>query len=178
MLDLPRHGVPVGSLSHSLLPAKPEQRWKQDGNLCGGPTHIYRSCIAPQSPENFLHIIVSILRRPSCCTREKVLGLLAMSSLLLNLAVASLVASFTAAASNGDFNILSFNVAGLPSILNDNDVPGDKATNAGTIGTLFTKYDYDVIHVQEGTNQILQAFGLNADDHVRLCIPCRHLRYG
>jgi hypothetical protein len=44
---------------------------------------------------------------------------------------------------------LSFNVAGLPAILNDNAVPGDKATNAGTIGSLFAKYDYDVIHVQE-----------------------------
>ncbi|TVY12809.1 Sphingomyelinase, partial [Lachnellula arida] len=74
---------------------------------------------------------------------------LAMASLLLSLAVASLMTSFAAAVSNGDFNILSFNVAGLPSILNDNAVPGNKATNAGTIGTLFAKYDYDVINVQE-----------------------------
>jgi hypothetical protein len=48
-----------------------------------------------------------------------------------------------------EFNILSFSVAGLPAILNDNNVLGDKATNSGTIGTLFAEYDYDVIHVQE-----------------------------
>lgn len=65
------------------------------------------------------------------------------------LSLAALAHSIAAAATSGDFNILSFNVAGLPSILNDNDVPGDKATNAGTIGTYFAKYDYDVIHVQE-----------------------------
>jgi hypothetical protein len=33
--------------------------------------------------------------------------------------------------------------------LNDNDVSGDKATNARTIETYFAEYDYDVIHVQE-----------------------------
>jgi hypothetical protein len=63
--------------------------------------------------------------------------------------LAALASSVAAAATSGEFNVLSFNVAGLPSILNDNSVPGDKATNAGTIGTLFAKYDYDVIHVQE-----------------------------
>jgi hypothetical protein len=66
-----------------------------------------------------------------------------------SLSLAALASSVVAAATSGDFNVLSFNVAGLPSILNDNSVPGDKATNAGTIGTLFAEYDYDVIHVQE-----------------------------
>jgi hypothetical protein len=64
---------------------------------------------------------------------------------------ATLASSVSAAATSGDFNILAFNVAGLPAILNSNDVPGDKAINAGAIGTLFAKYDYDVIHVQEDT---------------------------
>jgi hypothetical protein len=64
-------------------------------------------------------------------------------------AAATLASSVSATATRGEFNILSFNVAGLPAILNDNDVPGDKATNAGTIGTLFAEYDYDLIHVQE-----------------------------
>jgi hypothetical protein len=64
-------------------------------------------------------------------------------------AAATLGSSASAIATSGDFNILSFNVAGLPAIFNDNEVPGDKATNAGTIGTLFAEYDYDVIHVQE-----------------------------
>jgi hypothetical protein len=72
-------------------------------------------------------------------------------ALLFSLAAvaATLSSSVSAAATSGDLNILSFNVAGLPAILNDNAVPGDKATNAGTIGSLFAKYDYDVIHVQE-----------------------------
>lgn len=54
-----------------------------------------------------------------------------------------------AAATSGSFDILTMNVAGLPSILQSNDVPGDKATNAGTIGSDFAKYGYDVINVQE-----------------------------
>jgi hypothetical protein len=53
------------------------------------------------------------------------------------------------AATSGNFNVLSMNVAGLPAILNGNDVPGDKATNAATIGSKFAEYGYDVIHVQE-----------------------------
>jgi hypothetical protein len=74
-----------------------------------------------------------------------------MARLLFSLAAAAAtLASFVSAiATSGDFNILSFNVAGLPAILNDNDVPGDKAMNAGTIGTYFAEYGYDVIHVQE-----------------------------
>ncbi len=65
-------------------------------------------------------------------------------------AAVGLFSSVSAAATSGDFNVLSMNVAGLPAILQGNDVPGDKATNAGTIGTLFAKYDYDIIHAQEG----------------------------
>lgn len=75
-----------------------------------------------------------------------------MARLTLKIAAtaASLISSASAAATSGDFNVLSMNVAGLPEILQSNDVPGDKATNAGTIGTLFAKYDYDIIHAQEG----------------------------
>ncbi|PMD65507.1 endonuclease exonuclease phosphatase family protein [Hyaloscypha bicolor E] len=53
-------------------------------------------------------------------------------ALLFSLAAvaATLSSSVSAAATSGDLNILSFNVAGLPAILNDNAVPGDKATNA------------------------------------------------
>lgn len=53
------------------------------------------------------------------------------------------------AASSGQFNVLSFNVAGLPEIFNSNEVPGDKSTNSEQIGTKFAEYGYDVIHVQE-----------------------------
>lgn len=53
------------------------------------------------------------------------------------------------AATAGNFNVLSFNVAGLPEILNGNDVPGDKTTNTEAIGAKFAEYGYDMIHVQE-----------------------------
>lgn len=65
-------------------------------------------------------------------------------------AAASLASTVSTAATTGSFNVLTMNVAGLPAIFNGNDVTGDKATNAGTIGTFFAEYDYDVIHVQEG----------------------------
>src|SRR3954463_929398 len=45
-------------------------------------------------------------------------------------AAASLVSSVSAAATSGDFNVLTMNVAGLPAIFNGNDVPGDKTTNS------------------------------------------------
>lgn len=65
--------------------------------------------------------------------------------------LASALPALTLAAS-GTFNILSFNVAGLPAILNSNDVPGDKTTNTAAIGKDFAKYGFDVIHVQEDFN--------------------------
>ncbi|KAL6410692.1 endonuclease/Exonuclease/phosphatase [Ilyonectria robusta] len=64
---------------------------------------------------------------------------------------AALVAGATAATS-GDLTVLSMNVAGLPPILNGNDVPGDKTTNSLLIGTYFAKYGYDIINVQEDFN--------------------------
>lgn len=69
----------------------------------------------------------------------------------LAVVVAGLLSRGLAAAADttGQFNILSFNVAGLPEIFNDNEVPGDKTTNARTIGSMFAEYGYDVIHVQE-----------------------------
>ncbi|EPE25404.1 DNase I-like protein [Glarea lozoyensis ATCC 20868] len=72
-----------------------------------------------------------------------------MVHLNLGLTALAFVSVCSAIATGGDFNILSFNVAGLPAILNGNEVSGDKATNAGTIGKLFSKYDYDVINMQE-----------------------------
>ena len=53
------------------------------------------------------------------------------------------------AATTGQFNVLSFNVAGLPEILNGNDVPRDKTTNSEAIGARFAQYGHDVIHLQE-----------------------------
>ncbi|KAH9942493.1 Endonuclease/exonuclease/phosphatase [Epithele typhae] len=67
------------------------------------------------------------------------------------------------ATTSGEFNILAMNVAGLPEILNGNEVPGDKTTNAGIIGSRFAEYDYDVIHVQEDFNY--HAYIYATDDH-------------
>jgi hypothetical protein len=58
-------------------------------------------------------------------------------------------ASAHATTTSGQFTALSFNVAGLPSILQSNDVNGSKTENAGEIGTYFAKYGYDIIHMQE-----------------------------
>lgn len=66
--------------------------------------------------------------------------------------VAITPAAIAASASSDDFTILSFNVAGLPQILQSNDVPGDKTTNTATIGQDFAKYNFSVIHVQEDFN--------------------------
>ncbi|KAL3496528.1 Endonuclease/exonuclease/phosphatase [Aspergillus germanicus] len=56
------------------------------------------------------------------------------------------------AALSGTFSVLSFNVAGLPEIINGNDVPGDKTTNTEIIGERFVEYGYDIIQVQEDFN--------------------------
>ena len=53
------------------------------------------------------------------------------------------------ASTEGKFNVLTMNVAGLPEILNGNEVPGDKKVNSGIIGSKFAEYGYDIIHVQE-----------------------------
>jgi hypothetical protein len=70
---------------------------------------------------------------------------------------------YGAPASSGEFTVLSFNVAGLPEILNNNDVPGDKTTNTASIGTDFAAYDFDVIHVQEDFNYHATLY--EYDDH-------------
>lgn len=71
-----------------------------------------------------------------------ILPLLALSASIHN----------TWAQSTGKFDTLTFNVEGLPAILNGNDVPGDKTTNTARIGTLFARYNFSLIHVQEDFN--------------------------
>ncbi|TDZ53831.1 Sphingomyelinase [Colletotrichum trifolii] len=71
----------------------------------------------------------------------------------LNLLVGGLLSGKTALAqTGGDISILAMNVAGLPELIQSNDVPGDKTVNAKTIGSLFKKYNYDIINVQEDFN--------------------------
>lgn len=52
----------------------------------------------------------------------------------------------------GTFNVITFNVAGLPEIINGNEIPGDKTQNTARIGQLLTQYDIDLVHVQEDFN--------------------------
>jgi len=64
------------------------------------------------------------------------------------LSALTLASTASAAVLSGNFTALTFNVAGLPQILQSNDVKGDKAANAGQIGTYFAKYGYDIINMQ------------------------------
>lgn len=75
-------------------------------------------------------------------------------------------------ATSGRFNVLSFNIAGLPQALNSNGVKGDKGTNAETIGSRFAQYDYDVIQVQE----VCSCYGFHSrrdTDHFRILTTTR-----
>jgi len=56
------------------------------------------------------------------------------------------------AQTSGTFNVLTFNVAGLPPLFNGNEIPGDKTTNTARIGQLFTQYNQSIINVQEDFN--------------------------
>jgi hypothetical protein len=73
-----------------------------------------------------------------------------MKNPILTIALATRLA--LAAPTTGKFTALSYNVAGLPQILQGNDVPGDKTDNSKQIGAYFAKYDYDLIHIQEDFN--------------------------
>ncbi|KKA29457.1 hypothetical protein TD95_003107 [Thielaviopsis punctulata] len=67
-------------------------------------------------------------------------------------ALAALNAPALVHAASGALTVLTMNVAGLPAILQDNGVPGDKTANSERIGSLFAQYGYDVINVQEDFN--------------------------
>ncbi|RGP76733.1 endonuclease exonuclease phosphatase family [Fusarium longipes] len=63
----------------------------------------------------------------------------------------------------GKFNFLTYNVAGLPEIINGNDVPGDKKTNSNLIGTVLATQAYDIVHMQEDFNY--HAYIYATDNH-------------
>jgi hypothetical protein len=63
--------------------------------------------------------------------------------------LSAFIPALASAASSGKFTALTFNVAGLPQILQSNDVNGSKTENAQEIGTYFSKYGYDIINLQE-----------------------------
>ncbi|BAV07832.1 jacalin-like lectin [Filimonas lacunae] len=61
---------------------------------------------------------------------------------------AGLSAARTINATNGNFNVLTYNVAGLPQILSSASTPRDSSTSQ--IGRLIN--NYDIVHVQEDFN--------------------------
>lgn len=75
-----------------------------------------------------------------------------ISTLLKAASSALLLSRAVHAATSGSLSVLSLNVAGLPAFLQDNDETGDKTTNTELIGTYFSEYDFDLIHVQEDFN--------------------------
>ncbi|KAJ5580521.1 hypothetical protein N7450_006822 [Penicillium hetheringtonii] len=79
------------------------------------------------------------------------------------IASSALFSAGVQAVTSGAFTALSFNVAGLPAILQSNDVEGDKADNAGQIGSYFAEYGYDIINMQEDFNY--HAYIYATDDH-------------
>ncbi|KAF4120597.1 Endonuclease/Exonuclease/phosphatase family [Geosmithia morbida] len=83
-------------------------------------------------------------------------------AILRYLPAASLLAGI-ARASSGTFDFLTLNVAGLPEILNSNEVPGDKEDNAGYIGTHLAEGGFDVVHMQEDFNY--HAYIYRTDNH-------------
>ncbi|KAF4449865.1 endonuclease exonuclease phosphatase family [Fusarium albosuccineum] len=79
------------------------------------------------------------------------------------LAVALCLSGLSSGQATGKFNFLTYNVAGLPAILNPNGVPGDKGTNANTIGSHLAEQAYDVVHMQEDFNY--HAYIYETDNH-------------
>jgi hypothetical protein len=75
-----------------------------------------------------------------------------MPSIFSKIALALPLFQVTLAQTSGAFNTITFNVAGLPSIINGNDVPGDKNTNTARIGQLLTQYNISLVNVQEDFN--------------------------
>ena len=67
------------------------------------------------------------------------------ASLLLSLPFVGIALAQT----SGKFTTITFNVAGLPPVLNGNEIPGDKTTNTARIGELLTQYNISLVHVQE-----------------------------
>jgi hypothetical protein len=81
--------------------------------------------------------------------------MVALSSLAVEVLALGSILFQRGGAASGTFDLLTYNIAGLPQVLTDNGVSGDKATNAGTIGSKFAQYDYDVIHVQEARDDVV-----------------------
>lgn len=72
-----------------------------------------------------------------------------MLSMQTSLAATALLLARLSLAQSLTFDFLTYNVAGLPAIINDNEVPGDKGEVANIIGSKLAEGAFDVVHLQE-----------------------------
>jgi hypothetical protein len=79
------------------------------------------------------------------------------------LGLVTILPGLAVAQNSGKFNVLTYNVAGLPAFLNNNEVPGDKATNSRLIGAALGREGHDIVHVQEDFNY--HAYIYETDTH-------------
>lgn len=79
-----------------------------------------------------------------------------------------MVAAASAQITSGTFSALTFNVAGIASLLQGNNV-GDQSNIARKIGSLFAKKKFDIIHLQEVNMHFLYQ-ALSADITTRTSI--------
>lgn len=79
------------------------------------------------------------------------------------LGLQALFAGLVVAQASGKFDVLTYNVAGLPAVINGNDEPGDKKTNARLIGAAMAKERFDIVHMQEDFNY--HAYIYSTDTH-------------
>jgi hypothetical protein len=76
-------------------------------------------------------------------------------------------------AATGSFDVLTYNVAGLPAILNPNQ-GGDKVVNSRLIGSKLAQGAFDVAQLQEVRTTITMKFSIILN-HQGLQLPCLYL---
>lgn len=104
------------------------------------------------------------------CSSTIVLTLLQLTMPLMSLpskllTVALCLSGLSFGQKTGKFDLLTYNVAGLPPIFNNNEVPGDKGTNANSIGSILAKQAYDVVHLQEDFNYHASIYKTDSHAH-------------
>jgi hypothetical protein len=71
------------------------------------------------------------------------------SALAIVIHLLQVVRGVPTARKSGHFDFLTWNIAGLPALINNNGVPGDKAANSRLIGAALGRERHDIIHLQE-----------------------------
>lgn len=79
-------------------------------------------------------------------------------------ALLSLPALFhPSSALTGTFDVVTYNVAGLPAFLGGDQSSEEKQQNANAIGQLLAENDYDVVHLQEVRSTAMLRSGCHED---------------